>query len=201
MCWYTQCPQPCSRPPPMHASVHEHSWTLTGKSGSVSCGVIAPFSGILVHTRFGLCPPRVYLAVLCKLWQLSGGVNGDLLQESLCHNQVCCTQTPFPWDSPLLTCTATGDAEKQFCLSLCGVPGFWCSQSLFEPSECLWLAWGLILNMNLPILPSCWGFSFVLWHGVSPHSHSSTYQLTGASLNLNLGYLLTAKDGETLYGQ
>ena len=32
-----QYPQPCSRPPPPHASARD-SWTLTGKSGSVSCG-------------------------------------------------------------------------------------------------------------------------------------------------------------------
>ena len=36
------------------------SWTLTGKYGSVSCGVTAPFSWVLVHTRFCVCPPRVY---------------------------------------------------------------------------------------------------------------------------------------------
>ena len=35
------------------------SWTLTGKSGSVTCGATAPFSWILVPTRFCLCPPRV----------------------------------------------------------------------------------------------------------------------------------------------
>ena len=34
---YTQCPQSCSRPPPTHASAGD-SWTLTGKSGSVSWG-------------------------------------------------------------------------------------------------------------------------------------------------------------------
>ena len=33
--------------------------------------------------------------VLCKLWQLYDGVNGDLLQEGLCHTQVCLTQ-PHP---------------------------------------------------------------------------------------------------------
>ena len=33
----TQCPRPCSRPPPTHASTRD-AWTLTGKSGSVSCG-------------------------------------------------------------------------------------------------------------------------------------------------------------------
>ena len=45
----TQCPQPCSRPPPTHASAGD-SWTLTGRSGSVSCGVTAPFSWFLLHT-------------------------------------------------------------------------------------------------------------------------------------------------------
>ena len=29
--------------------------------------------------------------VLCKFWQLYGGVNGNLLQEGLCHTQVCYT--------------------------------------------------------------------------------------------------------------
>ena len=64
--------------------------------------------------------------------------NGDLLQEGLCHTQVCCTQSPYPCSSPLLTHNSTGDTQTQFCLSLCGVSGFWCTQDLFEPSECLW---------------------------------------------------------------
>ena len=34
---HTQCPRPHSRPPPTHASAGD-SWTLMGKSGSVSCG-------------------------------------------------------------------------------------------------------------------------------------------------------------------
>ena len=44
--------------------------------------------------------------------------------------------------------------------------------------------------MNLPLLPSCWGFSFALGCGVSPHSHSSAYCLTGVSLTLEVGYPL-----------
>ena len=75
-------PQPCSRPPPTHTTTGD-SWTLTGKSGSVSCGVTAPFSWVLVHTSFCLCPPRVGFLVLCKFWQLYGGVNDDLLQGGL----------------------------------------------------------------------------------------------------------------------
>ena len=54
---HTQCPWPCSRPLPTHASAVD-SWTLTGKSGSLSCGVTAPFSWVLVCTKFCLCPPR-----------------------------------------------------------------------------------------------------------------------------------------------
>ena len=45
---YTQYPQPCSRPPLTHTSAGD-SWTLTGKSGSVFCGVTAPFFWVLVH--------------------------------------------------------------------------------------------------------------------------------------------------------
>ena len=90
---------------------------------------------------------------------------------------ICCTQ-PYPsllypeplplWQS-LLTHTCTGGVQTQFCLSLCGVPGSWCAQGLFEPSESLWQGCSLILNVNSPLLPSC-----------------------GGSLSLDVGYLLTA---------
>ena len=143
-------------------------------------------------TSFCLYPPRVYIPVLCKFWQVYGKVNGDLLQEGLCHTQVSCTQSPCPRGSPLLTCTSTGDTQTQFCLSLHGVPGSWCAQGLFEPSECLWHDWSLIVKVNLPLLPSCWGSSFSLGCGVLSHSHSSVYRLTGFFLTLDMGYLLTA---------
>ena len=97
--------------------------------------------------------------VLCKFWWLCGGVSGDLLQEGLCHTQVCCTQSPCPCSSPLMTRTSAGDTQTRFWLSLGGVSGSWCSQGLFEPSKHLWLIWGFILNMISPLLPSCWGFS------------------------------------------
>ena len=130
-------------------------------------------------TMFCLCPPSTYFPILCKLWQLYGGVNGDLFQEGLCHTQVCCTQSPCPCGRPLLTHTSTVDVQTQFCLSLCGVPGSWSPQGLFEPSEHLWQEWDLILNTNSPLPTSCWGFSFALGCGLSPHSHSSADHLTG----------------------
>ena len=144
------CPQPCSRPPWTHAFTGD-SLMLTGKS-PVGSRFISPGSWC---TRF-CCAFRVLSPVLCKLWQLYGGVNSDLLQEDLCHTH---TQSPGPCGRALPTCTSTGDAQTQFCLSLCGIPGSWHAQGLFEPSECLWRVWGLILNMNSPLLPSYWGFS------------------------------------------
>ena len=130
----------------------------------VSCGVTVPFSWVLVHMVL-LCPPRV--SVLYKFWKLYSGVNGNLLQEDLIHTH---TKSSCPCSRPLPTCTSTGDAQSQFCLSLCGVPGSWCTQGLFEPSELLWRERGLILNANLP-----------------------PYSLAGASpLSLDMGYLLSA---------
>ena len=58
----TQCPRPCSRPPLTYTSAGD-SWTLTGKSGSVSCGVTAPFSWVLVCT--GLFVPSKSLFPQC----------------------------------------------------------------------------------------------------------------------------------------
>ena len=115
----------CTATPPTHAYAGD-SWILTGKSGLVSCGIIAPFSWILVH-RVLFVPSRVYFPVLCKFWQLCGEINGDFLQEGLCHTHVCYTQSPCPCGCPLLTRTSTGDIQTQFCLSLCGVPGSWCT--------------------------------------------------------------------------
>ena len=125
-------------------------------------------------------------------WQLCDGVNGDLFQEGLCHTRVCCTQNPCPCGSPLLIRTSTGDGQTQFCLSLCGVSGLWYALGLFEPFERLWQKWGLILNANSPLLSSCWGFSFALHCGESPHSCSSAYCITGLSLTLDVGYLFMA---------
>ena len=48
--------------------------------------------------------------VLFKFWWLYGGVKSNLLQEGLCHTQVCCTHCPQPWTRPLLTHTSTGDS-------------------------------------------------------------------------------------------
>ena len=74
---------------------------------------------------------------------------------------------PLPLRQATADCTSAGDTQTQFWLNLCGVSGSWCTQGLFEPSECLWRVWGLILNAI---------------------SHS--YHIAGASpLSLDVGYL------------
>ena len=168
--------------PPLEIS--EHSQACLGQSlvGSLLLSLES------WHTRFCLCPPRVCFQVLCEFWHLYGGDNGDLLQEGLCHNQVCCAQSPRPHGSPLLTHTSIEDAQTNFFLSLCGVSGSQCAQVLFDPSECLWWVRGLILNAISPLLPPCWGFSFALVLVESSHSHSSAYHPIGVSLTLNMGY-------------
>ena len=119
MHFHSQCPQPCSRSLLTHTSTRD-SWTLTAKSGSVSCGVL---SGSWCTQGFVCALQESVSPVLCKFWWLNGGANGDLLQEGLCHNQVYCTQSPCPCNSPLLTCTSAGDTQTWFCPSLCGVLG------------------------------------------------------------------------------
>ena len=101
---------PSSRPPLTHTSTGD-SWTLTGKSGSVSCGATAPFSWVLVHTVF-VCSLQGSVSPVLYKCRFYGGVYGDLLQEGLCHTQVCCTQGPCPCIRTLLTHTSAGDTQN-----------------------------------------------------------------------------------------
>ena len=60
---------------------------------------------------------------------------------------------------------------------------------LFEPSEHLWRVCGLILNAILPLLLSCWAFSFALDCGVSFFGgihHSSVDVCSAVSCNFGV---------------
>jgi hypothetical protein len=110
-------------PPP---ETRGHSWASLGQS-IVGSLLLSPGSwcaqGSVCALQESISP------VLCKFWQPYGGVIGHLLQEGLCHTQVCRTQPypgllqlePLPRGSPLLTRTSTGDTQTQFCLSLWGL--------------------------------------------------------------------------------
>ena len=143
--------------------------------------------------------PRTFLTVwefiwyncsaVCEssAWWLYGRVNGNLLQEGLCHTQDSCIQSPCPCGRPLLTCTSIGDI--QILKGRSGSVSVGSHKVLFEPSKCLWCVWGLILNVISPLLPSCWGFSFALGHGVSFFGgiqHSSVDGCSAVSCNFGV---------------
>ena len=69
-----QCsPRPSSRPLLTHASTRD-SWTLTGKSGSVSCGITTPFSWVWFAQGFVCAFQESVSPVLCMFWWLYGGL-------------------------------------------------------------------------------------------------------------------------------
>ena len=148
--------------------LHWRLWTLMGKSGSVSYGVTVLSPGSLCTQSFVCALQESVSPVLCKLWWLCGGLNGDLLQEGLCHTQVCCTQSPCPCGRPLLTCASSGDTQtlkgRSGSVSV-GPPGV--------PRFCL-----------SPLRVSGgYGVSFSMWF-------CPAYHITRASpLPFNLGYL------------
>ena len=96
-----------------HRPTPGHSWASLGQ-----CLVGHFFLGPGAHKVLFVPSKSLFSTVLCKFWQLYGGVNGDLLQEGLCHTQVYCTQRPCPHSSPLLTYTSLGDIQTVLSQSL-----------------------------------------------------------------------------------
>ena len=122
-------PAACHHRPTSPPETPGHSWASLGQS---LVGSLLLFPGSwCTQGSVGALPESVS-SVLCNFWWPYGGVNGDLLQEGLCHTQACCTQSPCPCGSPLLTHTSAGDTQTQFCLNPCGVSGPWCTQAMFE---------------------------------------------------------------------
>ena len=97
----------------------EHDWCDLAAAAVFQCQIPWGFSLPLPDPQVGksVVGPRTFLIVREFIWyncsavcgssarQLYGGVNGDLLQEGLCHTQDCCTQRPCPCSRPLLTYT------------------------------------------------------------------------------------------------
>ena len=73
---------------------------------------------------------------------------------------------PYPEPLPLQQATADPYLCRRHSSSVpVGSPG--AHKVLHEPSEHHQWVWDLILNVISPVLPSFWGFSFALGHGVS----------------------------------
>ena len=93
--------------------------------------------------------------VLCKFQWFFGGINVSLLQESLCHTQVCCIQSPYLCSRPLLTHTSTGDTQTVLTQSLWVEHAFCAlsrSEQLRQPGA--WQVHCFRWTMHLNHLPS-----------------------------------------------
>ena len=126
----SQTPQQATTDP----NLHEKLLDTDGQVWVSPCGVTAPFSWVLMGTRFCCALHESVSPALCKFWWLYGGVNGDLLQEGLCHTLVCCTQSSSTCGRPLMTRTSAGDLKH----SKAGL-----AQSL----------WGLLLHTRFCLSP------------------------------------------------
>ena len=181
---------------PNPAAGHHWPMSLPGIPGHSQVGLSQPLVGSLLLSPGSWCALAFVCAlqesvspVLCKFWWLYGRVNGDLLQEGLCHTQVYCTQSPCPCSSLLLTHTSAGDSQTQFWFSLCGVSGSCVHKVCMRPPSVSGRLWGLILTVISPLLQSFWGFSFALGHGVSFFGgikHSPVDGCSAASCNFGV---------------
>ena len=85
-------------------------------------------------------------------------------------------RAPCPCSRPLLTHTSQGILKQSSVSVSVGSLVLVCTRFVWVLWVSLALVWGLILKTISPLLPSCWGFSFALGHGVSPQSHFSAVQ-------------------------
>ena len=156
-------PQSCG------SSVIKSHWP--SKSNSLGFSVSFPD----LQVRKSVVGPRTFTTIQELLWDncssvcglstqwLCGGAHmshlpGLLQPEPLSLQQA----TVEPW-----FCRRYSDTQRQGPQSLVGSVDPSAYKVLFEPSKHLWQLWGLILNVILPLLQSCWGFSFARGRGVS----------------------------------
>ena len=119
-------PDPAAGPhqptPPLETPGHSQASLDQSLMGSLL------FSSGSWCTQGSVCALQQFLSQSC-VW--SGNSMVGLMVTSskrIYYTQVCCTQSFCPCGRPLLTHTSTGDAQTQFCLSLCGVSGSWCTE-------------------------------------------------------------------------
>ena len=106
----TQCLRPCSKPPPTHASAGD-SWTLMGKSGSVSlwgrCSfLLGPVMHKVLFVPFENLFPQSYV-------RLGISVVGLIVTSSMRAHAIPRDDAPSPCPCGriLLTQTSTGDFQ------------------------------------------------------------------------------------------
>ena len=133
------------RPPGLQPTRLLRPWDFPGRRTGVGCHCLLHLSGSIV----------VLIATSSKS-----------AYTICCTSQVCCSQSPCPCSRSLLTRASAGDTQTlrgRSCSVSC--EGHYSLPSV--TSEHLWQVWDFVSNVIVPLLPSCWGFSFALGHGVS----------------------------------
>ena len=148
MHYFTQCPWPCSRPPLTRRLLDTHRQVWVSLLWGHCEHTVSPGSwcaqGFVCALQESVSP------VLCKFWWFYGGVNGDLLQEGLCHTQVCCTQSPYPCSRPLLTCTVMLKHSKAGLASL---------RETIKLEVNIWSCFSFFQHIFLSLLPNSFTYN------------------------------------------
>ena len=139
-----------------------HSQAILGQS-LVGSLLLSP--GSWCAQGFACALQESVFPVLCKFWQLYGGLMVTSSKRAYAIPRSTSPRAPAPeavlcWPVPLQ------ETLKHSSGSVSVGSGSWRTQVLFEPSAYLQPVWDLIWNMILPFLPSCWGLSFALEHGI-----------------------------------
>ena len=82
-------------------------------------------------TGICLCPPRVYFPVCVSSGSSMVGLMATFFKRAYAIPKSAAPRSPVPVAVHLQLLTSSGNTQTRFCLSLCGVPGSWCSQGLF----------------------------------------------------------------------
>ena len=150
-------------------------------------GSLLLYPGSWCIQGFVCTPQESFFPVLCKFWWLCGGINATSFKRAYAIPKSTAPRTSAPVAVHYRPIPHRRHSNN-FCLSLFGVSGPWGAQGLFEPSEHLCWLWGFILNMILPLLLPCGGFSFALGcRGISSKSfqhHTATTPMPTILLGL-----------------
>ena len=125
----------------------------TGKFGSVSCGVTAPFSWSWC-TQGLVCVLQQFPQSCVSSGSSMMGLMVTSSMRAYAPPRSAASRAPAPVAGHC--CTSIGDTQtlkgRSGSVSV-GFPGV--HKVLFELSEYLWWVWSLILNVISPLLPSC----------------------------------------------
>ena len=131
-----QCPQHCSRPPPPTPLSETSGYSREGLGQSLVGSL--PLSPGSWGAQGSFCALQESVSQSCV--SSGSSVVGLITTSSKKAYAIPMSATPRAAVPVAVHCCpyCHRRCSNTVCLSLCGVPGSWCTQGLFEPYECLW---------------------------------------------------------------